>query len=196
MAREIEPEFALADWELEVWTSQKFIRIEEGVMLLVNASPRHAFSQEFEQSTMRKLYRFCLDLVGRELVGREFSSREVSPIRFLEMAKACKVIVPADVEEAIQKNRRDEPAPLNNGISNPPAPLRPNEAAPDPRILDTLYTIIYGLAVEKYRYEPDSSRSEVPAKIEAVLNRQGFTLSAKTIRTHLRTAADVVKKGK
>lgn len=194
MAGEIEANLALMSGELKVWASQKKISVEEGVLLLLGASPRYVFTDALERSSVIPLYRFYLNLIEREFVGLEFTSRQVSPSRFLEMADACKAKVPASVREAILLNRRIELTTLDTPAIAPQTQAITDEETPDPRLLDSLYSIIFALVVEKYRYEPDAPRSEVPAKIEAVMNRQGFKLSAKTIRIHLRAAADAAKK--
>ena len=196
MSRDVEPQFVLTDSELDVWASQNFVSLEEGVMLLIGASPRHSLSSEFARSRTQKFYEFSLGLIERECLGMEKAHRQVSPVRFLEMAEKCKVPVPEPVKEAILNNQRTEPAQSDDSSRKPLAVSKPEEAMHDPRVINTLYKIIFALAVEKYRYEPDSPRSEVPAKIEAAMNRQGFTLSAKTIRTHLRAAAEAANRRK
>ena len=182
--------------ELDVWASQKFLSLEEGVMLLIGASPRHSLSSEFKRSRTQKFYGFSLGLIERECVGMEIAVRAVSPARFLEMAEKCKVHVPSEVREAILSNQRTKATQSDDPSTKAAMLLESKEAGPDVRVVDTLYKIILAVAVEKYRYDPDDTRSEVPGKIEAAVHRQGFTLSAKTIRTHLRAAAEAANRRK
>jgi hypothetical protein len=196
MAFQIESEFGLKEGDLDLWTSQRFISVEEGLILLFGGNPQRVSLSLIERSRICLQYRFYLGLLEREFTGGEAYNRQISPVRFLEMAEACKVVVPETVKEAILRNRRQLPKQSGELTVATELPTKPKDDVPDPRVLDTLYTIIYALAVEKYRFDPESARSEVPTKIEDAVNRQGFTISAKTIRTHLQAASNVALKRK
>lgn len=55
--------------------------------------------------------------------------------------------------------------------------------------LATLQKIIIGMAVKHYKYDPSKRKSEVPAKIESTLGLMGISVTAETIRTHLKRAS-------
>jgi len=55
--------------------------------------------------------------------------------------------------------------------------------------LATLQKIIIGMAVKHYKYDPGKGKSEVPAKIESTLALMGISVTAETIRTHLKRAS-------
>ena len=55
-----------------------------------------------------------------------------------------------------------------------------------------MLSIILGMAISCYKYDPKKERSEVPEKIEIALKVKGITLSSKTIRKYLKEATDKV----
>ncbi len=201
MTLKIEEFFALAESELNIWTSQKYLTIEEGAMLLVGASPRFLHHARWCSSRAYELHSLLVSLIERELVGRELFHRQVEPQRFLQMAEDCRAHVPAEFRKLVLKNKRKKPRPQSDTIpvqtnSSIQAPEPEREERLDPRTKETLYKILFAIAVEKYHFKPESTRSEVPAKIESALARQGLIVSQKTIRLHLKAAAEGIQKRK
>jgi hypothetical protein len=201
MTLEIEREFALGKDELDVWTSQKHITIEEGTMLLVRASPRHLHHPRWSTSRLYDVQKQLLDFIERELVGDEHFSRKVEPYRFLQMAESCRAYLPLEFRDAVLRNRRIKgpvfTVPIaDQTISPQQAQMPVGEEQLDPRTKETLYKILFAIAVEKYHYKPEGTRSEVPAKIESALERQGLIVSQKTIRHHLKVASETAIKRK
>ena len=63
----------------------------------------------------------------------------------------------------------------------------------DPRIRTTLYSLINVMSVEKYRYNPKEAKSAAPGNIVDAVLRQGLEYSDKTVRKHLRVAAEIAE---
>lgn len=61
----------------------------------------------------------------------------------------------------------------------------------DPRVKTTLYSLINVMSVAKYRYNPSDSKSPVPGNIVRAVDESGLEISEKTVRTHLRLAAEI-----
>lgn len=196
MARFIHSSIELTDYSLDQWTSIRVLSLIEGIMLLLEMNPEYKDAIGFNlSSTSDEIGRWA-GFIARELTEEEAASNKIKPIRFIQMADACRLSVSDRVREAFIRNQRQESnfdKHQNIGQEKDPSITGEKEGN---RKLESLYKIIFAIAVEKYRYNTDSEKSEVPGKIADTLALQGLSLSDRTIRDHLREAARVVGKRK
>ncbi len=66
----------------------------------------------------------------------------------------------------------------------------------DARERNTLHKILYSVAVQKYRFDPEAKQSSVPTNIESATDREGLHVSSKTIKRHLDLASQLPRKSK
>lgn len=196
MARFIHSSIELTDDKLDQWTSVKFLLLSEGIMLLLEMNPEYKDAIGFNLSSTADEIGLWAGFLARELTEEEAASKRIKPIRFIEMADACRLSVSDRVREAFIRNQRQEDhLEKHQNIGKEKYPSITDEKESN-RKLASLYKIIFAIAVEKYRYDPNDNKSEVPGKIETTLGLQGISLSSRTIRDHLSEAARVVGKRK
>lgn len=64
---------------------------------------------------------------------------------------------------------------------------------PDQKESDYMARILTAMAMDKYGYDPEKVRSDVPKQIADVANKQGFSITTETVRKYLKRGARLLQ---
>ncbi len=143
----------------------------EGVELAWNVDPQCKLSMDRLSEGKRLLSDDAMNF--QRVIQRKPSFRDrYSPSEFIQLARAHGVAFHDDWLLAI--------------------PSREPQNDLHPRVRTTLLTLIIGMAMGGYRYNPDAARNNAVADIQADIHQLGMSLGEDTIRTWLKKAVEEV----
>ena len=179
--------------DVELWAGYPHWAPYEIEHLAVDADPEKLEGEtdfEFTQEEMeiRKKVRRALDRHNR---GRT-TKGEFKPMEAIEILKRHGIQLPSSLVEAVF-HFNDPKAKSENSDDGAEKPTT-TTASGSTKEAKTVRRILLGIAVEKYRYDPDHKNSAI-ANIVQDLERAGLRADKGTILNHLREAVNELSAG-
>ncbi|WP_162560596.1 hypothetical protein [Methylobacterium durans] len=183
------PHFYLTDEEffdgdpradLGYWSRAACWTIEEAIALSYGYEPRvvnweflknsgHPFAELYAQRRSLAMRARHMDQL------KEFNEPEA----FINWAKRQGMSFDSDLEKSVKNGKKS----ANTAQTQEDDHL-------NPKTRHSLLKLVLGVAVEKYRYDPERTRSSVAREIRDSLDRVGISLDEDTIRRRLAEAAE------
>ena len=196
-------ELILSEPDVGLWRVMSYWRPEEAVALLLGGDPRwlrsaivdelieHTGILDDDGSCLLERYVWLLDALRRAQEIGDLPEK-LRPRAVLSWAKLQRLRIPATIEcfdGSARENANGDETLLDREVESEDL---------HPRVRRTLYTLVLGMARDKYGYVPGEAGSDTVAKIIDGLANAGLEISDKTVRARLDEGRKLLdeKKGK
>jgi hypothetical protein len=173
------------------WSKAAYWTLEEGIALLLGRAPEvvtwDVVKEFVDSSPFAAGYQRLRDLVLRAHGVGQLNDR-IDPADFLDWAKRTEVEYPRELEEHLRRR----PDVATNTVRAEGRPEAADEKPLSTRERDTLLKLVIGMAVKKYKFDPQANRGTAVPAIVDDLNCIGITLDQKTVRKWLNEGAELL----
>jgi len=185
-----------ADADFDHWSKMASWTPDEATALSLGKAPEvvswEKIKPHVSESPFADQYAKRRNLVLRAGDAKELGA-SILPGEFVAWADRKAIAVPAELKNAVRAAQQDvedwerletERDALKEKVAN-----MEKEKPFASRERNTLYKIILGMAKKKYRYDDDAKRQHASVAIAEDLKECGLSVTAQTIRDHLRNAS-------
>ena len=185
-----------ADADFVHWSKAEYWTIDEGIALLLGKTPEvvnwESVRDYADVSPFVRRYAKIRDLALRAQGSGQLPQR-IEPLRLLDWAKRKGINSPVDLQERVTAASRAHHSEVSvSALQSTKQKALPEEKALLTRERDTLLKLVIGMAVKKYKYDPEANRGPAIPEIVDDLNSVGITLDPKTVRKWLNEGADLL----
>jgi hypothetical protein len=210
-----------ADANFQEWYRMPDWSIEEAVALSLGKDPKivnpdsldnysnynHNFNSYHKGSTLYKDYKLRMETLIRFINAKKVSTHP-TPLEFVTWAQENDFYIPEELKNLIHKrwvisnDSKTENETLQEEFQKIKSlyeelkkqPIKEeNEEKLNPKVKTSLHTLILVMAIEKYRYNPESEKNISTTNIRSAVERYGLKIDDNTIRARLDEAYNELK---
>lgn len=186
---------ASADADFDHWSKAAYWTIDEGIALLLGKAPDvvnwDSVADYVAVSPFARRYAKLRDLALRAQRSGQLAQR-IEPLRFLDWANRNGIAMPVDLQERVKVASGPHQPEASASAQSAESKARPEGKTLQTRERDTLLKLVIGMAVTKYKFDPQATRSTAISEIVDDLASSGITLDPKTVRKWLSEATDLL----